>query len=51
MQKEVANKGREIKRQEKEAMTTQRIATTTNANIMRIQRRVDRREKTILISV
>jgi hypothetical protein len=38
MQKEVANKEREIKRQEKEAMTTQRAIITSNANIMRIQR-------------
>jgi hypothetical protein len=36
--KKIANKKREIKRQEKEAKTTQRITATTNANIMRIQR-------------
>jgi hypothetical protein len=51
MQKEVGNKGGEIKRQEKEAMTTQRIATTTNANIMRIQRQVKRQERIIFNNV
>jgi len=38
MQKKVANKEREIRRQEKEAKTTHRVAIATNANIMRIQR-------------
>jgi hypothetical protein len=38
MQKEVANKEREIRRQEKEAKTTQQIVIIANANIMKIQR-------------
>ncbi len=51
MQKEVVNKERKIKRQKKKPRTTQRIATTTNANITRIQRQVKRRKKTIFNSV
>jgi hypothetical protein len=38
MPKKIANKKRKIRRQEKEARTTQRITTTTIKNIMRIQR-------------
>jgi hypothetical protein len=36
MQKEVANKGREIRSQKKEAKTTHQVTIATNANIMRI---------------
>jgi hypothetical protein len=50
MQKEVTNKEREIRGQEKEAMTTQQITTTTNANIMRIQK-VERQERTIFNNI
>jgi hypothetical protein len=38
VQKEVANKEREIRRQEKEAKNTQQATIVANANIMRIQR-------------
>jgi hypothetical protein len=45
--KEVVDKEKEIRRQEKEARTTQRATTVANANIMRIQRYVESREITI----
>ncbi len=43
--KRIVDKEREIKRQEKEVRTTQRVATTINANIMKIQKQVERQEK------
>ncbi len=51
MQKEVVEKEREIRRHEKEARTTQQIIIVANANIMRIQMQVERRERTIFNSV
>jgi rRNA maturation endonuclease Nob1 len=50
MQKKVANKEKEIKRLEKEAKTTQQATITTNANVMKIQKHVERREITIFNS-
>lgn len=50
MQKKVEDKEREIRRQEKEAKTTQQATIATNANIMRIQKHVEKREITIFNS-
>jgi hypothetical protein len=46
----VANKEREIKRHEKEVRTTQQTIITTNANIMKIQKQVEGRKRTIFNS-
>jgi hypothetical protein len=50
MQKEIANKEREIGRYEKEARTTLRATTIVNANIIKIQRLFERQERTIFNS-
>jgi rRNA maturation endonuclease Nob1 len=50
MQKKIAYKEREIKRQKKEVETTQQATIVANANIIRIQRHVERREITIFNS-
>jgi hypothetical protein len=51
MPKKIANKEREIKRQKKEAKTTQQTTIIANENIMRIQKQVEIQEKTIFNNI